>query len=135
MHPILKNILALVVGLVVGSVVNMGLIMMGGYAVPPPAGGDVSTMENLAASMHLFQPKHFLFPFLAHAVGTFVGALIAALLAATYPMRFALSVSLFFLAGGIYSVVMLPSPLWFTLLDVGLAYIPMGYLAGKIVRG
>lgn len=135
MHPILKNIIALVVGLIVGSVVNMGLIMIGGHLIPPPEGGDVSTMEKLAATMHLFQPKHFLFPFLAHAIGTFAGALVAALLAATHKMKFALAIGLFFLAGGIYSVMMLPSPYWFTFLDIGLAYIPMGYLAGRIVQG
>ena len=32
--------------------------------------------------MHLFEPKHLVFPFLAHAVGTLVGALVAYLVAA-----------------------------------------------------
>ena len=33
---------------------------------------------------------------------------------------------------GIMMVMMLPSPMWFTLVDLGLAYIPMAYLAGKL---
>jgi len=27
---------------------------------------------------------------------------------------------------------MLPSPVWFTILDLAAAYLPMGYLAGKL---
>ncbi len=131
MNPILKNILAVVAGAVIGSVVNMSIIMMSGSVIPPPEGADVTTMEGLKAAMHLFQPKHFLMPFLAHALGTLVGAYIAARFAANNNMRFALLIGLIFLAGGIANVMMLPSPLWFTLVDLLGAYIPMAYLGGK----
>lgn len=78
MRRILRLILAVVAGLVTGSLVNMGLILVSGKAIPPPAGADVTTVEGLKASMHLFEPRHFIFPFLAHSLGTFVGALVAA---------------------------------------------------------
>ena len=133
MNPILKNILAVVAGGLLGSAVNMGIIMISGSIIPPPDGADVTTTEGLKASMHLFQPRHFIFPFLAHAIGTFTGAIVAALLAATYKMTFALGIGILFLIGGIASVFMLPSPAWFTMLDLGVAYIPMAYLAGKLV--
>ena len=133
MNPILRNILAVIAGIVVGSGVNMGIIMISGSLIPPPAGADVTTTEGLKASMYLFEPKHFLMPFLAHALGTLAGALIAATIAASHKMKFALGIAVFFLAGGIASVAMLPSPLWFSVTDLVLAYIPMGYLAGKLV--
>ena len=132
MNPNLKNVLAVVAGLVFGSIVNMGFIMISGSVIPPPEGADVTTAEGLNASMHLFQPRHFIFPFLAHAIGTFAGAFVAALIAATHKMRFALGVGLFFLAGGVTSVFMLPSPTWFTVLDLVGAYLPMAYLGGKL---
>ena len=132
MNPILKNILAIVAGIVVGSCVNMGIIMMSATMIPPPAGADVTTTEGLKAAMHLFEPKHFLMPFLAHALGTLAGAMVAATIAATHKMKLAMAIAVFFLAGGIASVFMLPSPLWFTLTDLVLAYLPMGYLAGKL---
>jgi hypothetical protein len=72
-------------------------------------------------------------PFLAHALGTFAGALFAALIAANHKMKFALGIGVFFLIGGIANICMLPSPLWFTALDLIGAYIPMGYIAGKII--
>ena len=132
MHPILRNILAVILGFVAGSVVNMGLIMISGKVIPPPKGADVTTMEGLKASLHLFEPKHFIFPFLAHALGTFAGALVAAFVAANRKMIFALVISVLFLAGGIANAFMLPGPTWFNVLDILVAYLPMGYLAGKI---
>jgi len=133
MNPIVRNILAVVAGLVVGGAVNMAIIMISGSIIPPPEGVDNTTMEGLKAGMHLFQPKHFILPFLAHALGTFVGALLAAIIAASHKMKFALSIGIFFLVGGIANVIMLPSPVWFTVLDLAGAYIPMGFLAGKLV--
>ncbi|WP_162427856.1 hypothetical protein [Pontibacter pudoricolor] len=133
MHPILRNILAVIAGIVTGSIVNMGLIQVSGSIIPPPDGADVTTTEGLKAAMHLFEPKHFIFPFLAHALGTFAGAFVAAIVAATHKLRLALAVGVFFLAGGIASVFMLPSPTWYTIVDLTAAYLPMAWLAGKLV--
>jgi hypothetical protein len=133
MNPILKNLLAFFAGIILGSAVNMGIITISGSIIPPPEGADVTTTEGLRASMHLFQPRHFIMPFLAHALGTFAGAFLAAWIAATHKMKFALGIGVFFLLGGIASVFMLPSPTWFTVLDLGVAYLPMGYFAGKLV--
>lgn len=132
MNPIVKNILAVITGIVFGSFVNMGLIMISGSVIPPPDGADVTTTEGLKASMHLFQPRHFIFPFLAHALGTFAGALLTTLIAANNQMKFAVGIGIFFLVGGIASVFMLPSPIWFTVLDLLVAYIPMALLAGML---
>lgn len=133
MNSILKNILAVIAGIVTGSIVNMAIITISGSVIPPPEGADVTTTEGLQASMHLFEPKHFIMPFLAHALGTFAGAIIAAFIAANNKMIFALSIGIFFLAGGIASVFMLPSPTWFTIVDLAGAYLPMAYLAGRLV--
>ena len=133
MSRIIRNIAAIIAGVIIGGIVNMGIVKFGGSIIPPPDGADVTTMEGLAASMHLFEPKHFVMPFLAHAVGTFVGALVAGLIAASHKMKFALGVGAFFLLGGIIMVVMVPSPAWFAVLDLVVAYIPMGYIAGKLV--
>lgn len=135
MNPIVRNILAVIAGLVVGSIVNMGLIMLGGKLIPPPAGADVSTMESLAASMHLFQGQHFIFPFLAHALGTLAGAMVAAGVAASSKMTLALIIGVAFLAGGIYSAFALPAPAWFIAADVLLAYLPMAWLGGRLMSG
>lgn len=133
MNPIIRNILAVAAGVVIGSIVNMGIIMLSSSIIPPPEGVDVTTMEGLKSSLHLFEPKHFIFPFLAHAFGTLVGAFLAALIAVNHKMRFALGVGAFFLVGGIANVCMLPSPIWFTILDLVGAYMPFAYLSARLL--
>lgn len=135
MKPVLRNTLAVVAGVVAGSVVNMGLITVSGSVIPPPAGADVTTMEGLRSSLHLFEPKHFVFPFLAHALGTLVGAAVTALLAASRKTALALAVGVVFLAGGVANVLMLPSPLWFDAVDLLGAYLPMAWLGGRLGAG
>lgn len=87
MHPMLRNVLAVIAGLIIGSIVNMLLINISGYVITPPENADVTSMEGLKSTMHLFGPEHFLFPFLAHAFGTFVGAFVAAKIAATNKIK------------------------------------------------
>jgi hypothetical protein len=80
---ILRNILAIISGWFLGSIVNMGIIMISGSIIPPPEGADVTTMEGLLEAMNMFEPKHFIMPFLAHALGTLFGAFMASKIAAT----------------------------------------------------
>lgn len=132
MNPIVRNILAVVAGVIVGGVVNMGIIQIGPFVIPHPEGVNTSTMESLAASMHLFQTKHFVTPFLAHALGSLVGALVGAYIAVSHKMKFALGLGCWFLLGGIMAVYMLPAPMWYNVVDLMLAYIPMAYIGGKL---
>jgi len=129
---IFRNILAVILGWFLGSVVNMGIIMVSGSIIPPPEGADVTTMEGLIEAMHLFEPKHFIMPFLAHALGTLFGAFIASKIAATRKKLFALIIGVCFLIGGTINVFMLPSPIWFIGVDLILAYIPMAWLGWKL---
>lgn len=133
MNPIVRNILAVIAGIIIGSAVNMGIISISGTLIPPPEGTDVTSMEGLKKALPLFEPQHFVMPFLAHAVGTFAGALVAALIAANRKLLFAVIIGAVFLVGGIINVIILPSPAWFNILDLAWAYLPMGYLAGKLV--
>lgn len=132
MSPTVKNILAVIAGVIVGSLVNMAIITLSASIIPPPNGANVTTLEGLRASMHLFEPKHFIMPFVAHAMGTFVGAFIAAKSSVNRKMRHALAVSVFFIIGGITNIIMLPAPMWFNVLDFLGAYFPMGYLAAVL---
>jgi uncharacterized membrane protein HdeD (DUF308 family) len=133
MKLVLRNALALIAAFIIGSLVNMAFIMVSGSVIPPPNGADVTMAEGLKATMHLFEPKHFIFPFLAHAVGTFIGAYVAGRIASR-KMLFAMLIGIIFLIGGIVNVLILPSPAWFSAVDLLLAYLPMAYLAGKIAE-
>jgi hypothetical protein len=133
MKSLIRNVLAILTGVCVGSIVNGVIIMISADVIPPPAGAVLTTPEGLLAAMNIMEPKHFLMPWLAHALGTLVGAILASRIAVSYKMRFAMSIGIVFLLGGAYMVAILPSPLWFSLVDLLGAYIPMAYLGGRLV--
>ena len=47
---ILKNILAVVISLIIGGMLNISIIMVSGSVIPPPAGANLTTMEGLQAA-------------------------------------------------------------------------------------
>lgn len=132
MPNILRNVLAVIAGLVVGGIVNMILITISPMIVPPPAGVDLNNPESISRAIQLFEPRHFLMPFLAHALGTLAGALTAYLIAASYKARFAYAIGVLFLCGGVAASFMIPAPAWFIALDLLVAYLPMAWLATQI---
>ena len=133
MHPIIRNILAVIVGWLGGSAVNMGLIQTGNILLPIE-GVDPNDMDAFAAIMPTLGPVYFIFPFLAHALGTLVGAAIAGRMAASHKMKFSLGIGGFFLLGGIAVNYLLPGPTWFAVVDILIAYLPMAWLGGKLVE-
>ncbi len=88
-------------------------------------------VEGMSQGMHLLEPQHFAVPFLAHALGSFVGALVACFAVASHRQRAVYFVGVFYLLGGITAATMIPAPAWFVVLDLVLAYIPMAWLAMK----
>lgn len=113
MNQIIKNILAVIAGIVIGACVNIGILMLLENLVPP-----------------IFELQNFIGPFLAHALGTFVGAFIVA--AITKNLRLSLIIGFSFLIGGAMEVASLSAPMWFNVLDLVLAYIPMAFLGFKL---
>lgn len=112
----------------------MLLVVLGSRVIPAPTGVNMSDAASIRASVHLLEPKHYAFPFLAHALGTLAGALIAYLLASDKKAAFAYVVGLFFLAGGVAATTMIPAPGWFIALDLIMAYLPMSWLSTLLGR-
>jgi hypothetical protein len=129
---IVRNILAVVLGLVIGSVVNMAIIAAGHAVMPPPAGFDGNSMEGVASTIHLLKPIDFLVPFLAHALGPLVGVFAAMFIAASSRKTIAIILGCLFLAGGIAANIMIPAPMWYRSVDLILGYLPMTYLGWKL---
>jgi hypothetical protein len=132
MSNILRNALALLAGIAIGGGLNMALITLSPSLIPPPPGVDVTNAESLSKAMHLFEPRHFVMPFLAHAVGTLTGALAAYLIAVTYRAQIAYVIGAVFLCGGVAASFIIPAPTWFIALDLLPTYLPMAWLSIQI---
>ena len=127
MKQTLKNIAIVILGIIVGMIVNIGLIILGGTIFHPSENFEPMNAMN-------WDFKYFIFPFLAHSIGTLSGALIVSKLSKKSSIILPLIVGLYFLLGGIYMITILPAPMWFVLLDVILGYIPMALLGWKLAN-
>lgn len=124
-----KNILIIFGGIIIGSIVNMIIISISHFFIPLPEGVDVTNAENLKTSIHLFKPLHFIFPFIAHALGTFVGSFFSCYFHSINKLKAVFVVGIWFLFGGVVNTILLSAPAWFNFIDLSFAYIPMSYLA------
>ena len=134
---IVINVLVVFVALYIGVRINMFLVKIGPKVIAPPEGFDLTTEEGLKAAMPLMQPQHFLFPYLAHALGTLLAATFVSLAARSQAFKLSMIPGFAFLIGGMIMVIILPSPWWFDALDLIGAYIPMaylGYILGHKIR-
>ena len=75
MKQVVRYFLAIFAGALMGSVANMLIISISTTIIPLPEGADNSSIQSLEDTIHLFQFKHFIMPFLAHAVGLIGGAI------------------------------------------------------------
>ena len=131
MNPLLKNIIAIVVGALVGMIVNGGLIALGNVLLPLP-GGAPQDMEAMSAAYQNAPLANYLWVFFAHAAGTLVGAFAACKIAATHHKYIGLGIGAFFLIGGAVANYQIQGPSWFMILDIAVAYLPMGWFGWKL---
>jgi hypothetical protein len=132
MKGVFLNVLVFVACVFAGGIANGLIINYSGTIIPPPVGSNLTTEEGLKAAMAIMEPKHFIMPFIAHALGTLVGAFLVTLFIKERKLFRALLVGFLFFLAGTYMVFILPSPLWFDAVDLGLAYIPMAWIGYKL---
>lgn len=135
LRALLRGIVAFFLGLFSGAALNMGVLYAGMWLLPPPEGVDINRIETINENIHRYTVVDLSVPFLAHALGTLLGAFVGASIALTphSRRRVALLIGFLFLISGIEAVRMIPNaPLWFDILDLTLAYIPMALLGWRL---
>jgi len=113
----IRTILALVLGLIVGFVLVMGGEMVSYVVFPPPANLDMNDSEALRQYMETLPPSAFLLVLLSHFMGSFGSGFTAAMLAKRGKVIHALVMGVLFLITGIMNLRALPHPLWFMIVD------------------
>jgi hypothetical protein len=126
-----RLVLAVIGGAVVGSAFNMAIIMLSWVVYPLPAGMDTSdpaTMKTYVASLPM---PAFLLILLAHAGGAFVGGLVAAWVGRRFQPVLGGIIGALFLVGGAVSMISIPCPVWFAIADL-LSYVPSGVVGAML---
>lgn len=125
MNPVLKNILVSIGGFIFGNMVNMATLIMGMKIIPAPEGVELSDPQSFIENADKFTSMHFIFPLLAHTLGTFVASYFICRLVSGKQKLFAIGTGLVFLILGVFNLQNIPHPTWFAVVDLFLSYIPM----------
>lgn len=130
---LLRNFGAGLVGLVAALLAIAAVTAAGGALIPPLASVDASDWKSINAHIREYSFAQLMVPFCAHAAGPLVGAYFGALIAASHKLVVAFSIGALFLIAGSYMVYLISSsPLWFSALDLCVAYLPMSWLGWRL---
>ena len=128
----LRNIGAIVAGLVVGGLANMALIGVNLALYPPPEGADLGNPEQLQAYVSTLPAAAFFVSAAAHVAQAFLGGWVAARLSSSRPVLLAMVIGLLTVAATIYNFVELAAPTW-TLVELPVQVLA-AFLAGELER-
>ena len=131
----IRDAAAAIAGLMVTFGLISGIELLGHTLYPPPEGLDKKDLEVMQTYVASLPAAALLIPMFAYFIGTIAGTLVASLLGTARPVIYAFIVGLLVLAGTIANLIMIPHPLWFSVIAVlgiiGSAWLAMTIAAGK----
>lgn len=133
MRQLLRNLLAVGTGFCIGVAISIAIHAMAGLPFLPANGDAHEVAGSILASMEASESMSCLAQLAAHAIGTYCGAAAAAWLSASHSLIAALAIGFAFLSFGIANALARHWPLWFEIVDLNLAYIPMAWLGYRSV--
>jgi hypothetical protein len=113
-----RKILAVVGGLVTGSICVGAVEWLGHKMYPLPAGVKPDNMEAFKEYIATAPFMALLFVIIAYALGALVSGYISTKIANDGKSRYAVICGIFFLLATIYNMIVLPTPIWFWVLGI-----------------
>ena len=130
---IFKLVLAVFVGVFVGSLVVWATQMIENYMYPAPPNFNVEDKEALAqliANAPIGAKLMIIFGYIA---GSFVGGLLTQLIAQSRHLIPSICVGLVLLIAGIINITSIPHPTWMAVVIL-LVFVPFAFLGGFVQR-
>lgn len=112
----------------------MGVLMISNFVIPFPEGVNPADANSIRYNIQLFETKHYIMPFIAHALGTLIGVFVAFKIIQMFRAHkfiaagIALVIALLFLWAGLATSKSIHSPETPMLVDAVLCYIPMAII-------
>ncbi len=126
-----RIIIGVIAGLVIGVLVIYAIESLGHRLYPLPPGVDLEHPEAMGEWIETLPAGAFAIILAAFVGGSFAGGLVSTLIARDRPVP-ALLVGGLLTVAGIANVMMIPHPLWFTIVSV-LVYLPAAWLGARVV--
>jgi hypothetical protein len=126
-----------VLPVVIGAMSGMILISLGEMWIetiyPLPPGTDKYDVVSLAKAIAAMPEHAFVLLLINYLAASFAAGVISTLVAKRNTVRPAFVVGIVLTLAGLYNVVSLPQPVWFSIAGL-LVYIPFTYLGYRVVR-
>jgi len=130
MGPVLRSVLGVVAGVLVGGVLISGVEVISSQFYPLPAGA-ASDPQALASHIRSLPAGAFAWVLSAWMIGTLAGAWIAARIAGRKHLVHGVIIGTVFLAFGIANMLMLPHPAWVWVCGI-VIFMMAGYMGGRL---
>ncbi|MFI4875108.1 MAG: hypothetical protein ACIALR_07215 [Blastopirellula sp. JB062] len=126
-------LIGIVAGVLVGSIVNLMIVMTSFLFYVPPDDLDWNDQAAVAQFIGALPVGAFLFALAAHAAHSFVAGWVAAAIARPYRFTAAVIVGGLTLVGGILNLNQIPHPNWFGYVDLSL-YLPLAIAGACLAK-
>ena len=123
----LRNVIAVVVGIAVAFATVMLIDKINHMVYPPPVGLDFTDPDAIRPYLATLPIGAFLFIFASSVVATFIGIMVACYIGTANSVLFAVIVGGIVLASEIANFIMIPHPLWLSVATV------LGILAAALL--
>lgn len=127
----IKNVLAVLLAIFAAGIITFSIVVLGHSIIPTPDGIDTNDFESIKSNFHLFEVKHFLFPLIAHALGTLVASYLVSRFAKTYKLWFAIGIGILFMCASLSLSLRIGQFNWIGIVEI-LQYIPVSLLGYTI---
>lgn len=125
-----RNIVAVIVGWIGGSLFNIALVFLNMAIYPVPETFDWADTESVETYFSSLPVMAFIIVLIAHLGQSFIGGYVAARISTNHVMLVAMIVGVITLIGGIVNAMMMPMPTWM-MIEMPL-YLVVAWFAGKI---
>lgn len=127
----MKVVIGVVAGVVAAFLCVLGIETVGHLIFPPPPGTDLTNPAEVARLMEIVPPAALAFVVIAWFVGALAGAWVANAVAKRGLAGWI--VALLVIAGGVYTMIMIPHPIWMWAAGIALPLIA-GWLAQRLAK-
>jgi hypothetical protein len=128
-----QRILGVIAGVIMGMFFIYVVEAIGHSIFPIPEGVDFNDPKAMEAFIADAPLGSLLFVILAYIVGSFLAGLFTRIISKRQGKYLPLVSGAILMAAGIMNVVMIPHPLWMTILAI-VVFLPSAWLGGKVAR-
>jgi len=129
----LRNVLAVIGGIIVATLAFMGFERIGHIFFPLPPGLDPADHEAMSAYAQTLPAIALSIVLAGWAIGSFVCGMVIRLISKKSDRTSAYIAGLFLTTAGIVDIFMLPHPVWFIVAGI-IVFIPFTLLGHAVIR-